>query len=35
MMDKFYQQMGTQKEEAATVLKQDQMEGVDSSEWDD
>lgn len=35
MMDKFYQQMGTQKEESEQVLKQDKMEGVDASEWDD
>ncbi len=32
-MEKFYNQVGTQKETGET-LKQDKMEGVDASEWD-
>ena len=35
MMDKYYQQVESLKEEEKTVLKQDLMEGVDASEWDD
>eukprot|EP01114_Cavostelium_apophysatum_P008322 TRINITY_DN2072_c0_g1_i1.p1 TRINITY_DN2072_c0_g1~~TRINITY_DN2072_c0_g1_i1.p1 ORF type:complete len:931 (-),score=272.47 TRINITY_DN2072_c0_g1_i1:40-2832(-) len=35
LLDRYYNQMDTQKEEKGQVLKQDLMEGVEESEWDD